>query len=252
MKLDFKQIDELKNKLDYYRPLPSEVVKNLHEDMLLKMTYNSNAIEGNTLSLKETKVVLEGITVGGKSLTEHLEAVNHKDAILFIEELAQEDHFLNETDIKSIHALILRHIDDKYAGVYRNNNVVITGAKHLPPHFLQITHKMHDFIHWYNQNYNVLHPIELAARVHVDFIGIHPFIDGNGRTSRLLMNLELIKAGFPPIIIKVENRLKYYETLDIAHTTHNYKPFIQLVLQEAIQSLAPYFYSLGIEDLNLE
>lgn len=244
--MDFSKLDTLKDTLDQHRPLSPEMIQNLHEDLILKWTFNSNAIEGNTLTLQETKVALEGITVGGKTLREHFEAINHKEAILFIEELVQKDELLNEHDIKSIHALILKNIDSKNAGKYRDINVLISGAEHKPPQSIDVAVKMQEFIHWYKLEHTNLHPIELAAKVHIDFVGIHPFVDGNGRTSRLLMNLELIKHGYPPAIIKVEDRLEYYKALDSAHTTQNYEPFLQLMSKIVEESFEPYFFVLGI------
>ena len=245
-KIDFSKLDKLKSQLDSYRPLSAQILQNLHEDLLLRWTYNSNAIEGNTLTLKETKVALEGITIGGKSLREHFEAINHKEAILFIEKLAQNNEMLNEYDIKSVHSLILKNIDEQNAGKYRDINVLISGAEFKPPHALEVSSKMQEFIKWYEHNHINLHPIELAARVHIDFVGIHPFIDGNGRTSRLLMNLELIKNGFPPAIIKVDNRLEYYKALDLAHTKKEYGAFIELMHKIVEESFEPYFFALGL------
>ena len=244
--MDFSHLDRLKAKLDAHRPLSQEMLSNLHEDLVLRWTFNSNAIEGNTLTLQETKVVLEGITVGGKNLREHFEAINHKEAIFYVEELTKKNELLCEHDIKSIHSLILKNIDDKNAGKYRDINVLISGAEHKPPQALEVSAKMQEFISWYKKEHTNLHPVELAARVHVDFVAIHPFVDGNGRTSRLLLNLELIKHGFPPAIIKVENRLAYYKALDIAHTTQNYEPFLELVSQVCVESFEPYFYLLGL------
>ena len=243
---DFNKLDELKQKLDSLRPLPSEVVTNLHEDLVLRWTYNSNAIEGNTLTLKETKVALEGITVGGKTMHEHFEAINHKEAIYFVEELVKNSEPLSEWHIKSIHQLILKNIDDEHAGVYRKNNVIISGANHIPPDALHVASEMNKFIEWYKNKATSLHPVELAARVHADFVKIHPFIDGNGRTARLLTNLELMKQGFPPVVLSVENRLEYYEALDAAHTKGDYAPFLSLISELVERGFAPYWYALGI------
>ena len=241
---DFESLDKLKAKLDTYRPLPQHILKNLHEDLLLRWTYNSNAIEGNTLTLQETKVALEGITIGGKSLREHFEAINHKDAILFVESLAHTDESLNEYNIKQIHSLILKNIDDENRGSYRKTNVIISGAEHTPPQSFEVAQKMEQFIKEYETNKLIMHPIELASFVHIEFVGTHPFIDGNGRTSRLLMNLELIKAGFPPVVINVEDRLEYYKALDTAHTTGNNELFLQLMKKVVEKSFEPYFYLL--------
>ena len=142
IKQDFKKLDELKLKLDSFRPLDLSIVKNLHEDLVLRWTYHSNAIEGNTLTLKETKVALEGITIGGKTLREHFEAINHKDAILFIEDLAQKEERLSEYSIKQIHSLILKNIDDENKGKYRTTNVIISGAEHKPPQSFEVQSKM--------------------------------------------------------------------------------------------------------------
>lgn len=247
IKQDFKKLDELKLKLDSFRPLDLSIVKNLHEDLVLRWTYHSNAIEGNTLTLKETKVALEGITIGGKTLREHFEAINHKDAILFIEDLAQKEERLSEYSIKQIHSLILKNIDDENKGKYRTTNVIISGAEHKPPQSFEVQSKMQEFIKKYNENITKLHPIELASFVHIEFVKIHPFIDGNGRTSRLLMNLELIKAGFPPVVIELEDRLEYYKALDIAHTENDYKPFLELMKKVVEKSFEPYFYVLDVK-----
>ena len=244
IKQDFRKLDELKLKLDSFRPLNPYIVKNLHEDLVLRWTYHSNAIEGNTLTLKETKVALEGITIGGKTLREHFEAINHKDAILFMEDLAQKEERLSEYSIKQIHSLILKNIDDENKGKYRTTNVIISGAEHKPPQSFEVQSKMQEFIKKYNENITKLHPIELASFVHIEFVKIHPFIDGNARTSRLLMNLELIKAGFPPVVIELEDRLEYYKALDIAHTENDYKPFLELMKKVVEKSFEPYFYIL--------
>lgn len=245
--IDFKKLDKLKTKLDLYRPLSPQIVKSLQEDLVLRFTYHSNAIEGNTLTLKETKVALEGITIGGKTLREHFEAINHKEAIFFIEELAKKEENLNENSIKQIHSLILKNIDDENKGKYRTTNVIISGAEHKPPLSFEVASFMQDFIKEYYENKQKLHPVELASFVHIEFVKIHPFIDGNGRTSRLLMNLELIKAGFPPIIIELEDRLEYYKALDIAHTKNDYIPFLSLMQKIVEKSFEPYFYILGIK-----
>ncbi len=240
----FSKVDHLKATLDAHRPLPESVIKNLHEDLVLRWTYNSNAIEGNTLTLMETKVVLEGITIGGKSLREHFEAINHRDAILFVEELVQQREALSEWQIRNIHQLIFKNIDEQHAGRYRTLNVLISGATHTPPDHLLVPEQMSRFIAAID---NGLHPVERAARIHVDFVGIHPFVDGNGRTSRLLMNLELMKAGFPPVVIPVEQRLRYYQALDLAHVKGDYQPFIEFVVEVVEQSFQPYFFALGIK-----
>jgi Fic family protein len=163
----------------------------------------------------------------GKSLREHFEAINHREAIYFVESLVQNGEPLTEYSIKSLH-------------------VLISGATHRPPSNIEVASKMEEFILWYQNEAQKLHPIERAARVHVNFVGIHPFSDGNGRTSRLLMNFELMKSGFPPAILKVKNRLAYYEFLDKAHTQGNYKSFMNLVCDIVEESFEPYWFALGI------
>jgi Fic family protein len=237
--LNFREIDQLKSQLDSLRPLPEHTVRSLHQQQVLEWTYHSNAIEGNTLTLKETKVVLEGITIGGKSMREHFEVINHKEAIDYVEAMVQNQNSLSEWQIKSIHQLVLKNIDSDNAGQYRQQNVVIAGAEHLPPNYFKVPEAMADLIRQYQTHAN-LHPVELAARLHVDFVGIHPFVDGNGRTSRLLMNFELMRHGYLPIIIPVEQRLSYYEALDSAHTDKNYDLFIDLVSQLEQSTLQRY------------
>ena len=240
----FKEIDVLKNKLDSFRPLNPQIIKNLYETFILDLTYNSNAIEGNTLTLQETKIVLEGITIGGKTLREHFEAINHKEALLYIENLIKSDELL-ELDIKQIHSLILKNIDDENKGKYRDVNVLISGAKHIPPESFEVSVLMKDLVDWYNNNSQTLHPIELASKLHIDFVKIHPFIDGNGRTARVLLNLVLLKKGYPFVIIKKEDRLDYYKALDIAHTTGDYKLFYELIIKCLKKSFERYFFVLG-------
>ena len=224
----FTKIDALKKELDSLRPLPKNTLRSLHEQLVLEWTYHSNAIEGNTLTLKETKVVLEGITIGGKSMREHFEAINHKEAIEYVEAIATDKEVLTEHVIKSIHQLILKNIDNDNAGIYRRENVLISGAEHIPPDHVLLPEKMKTLVEEYHSFSE--HPLERAARLHLDFVKIHPFVDGNGRTARLLMNLDLMKAGFQPVTIKVADRLAYYEALDKAHTQDNIQDFLQLVV----------------------
>ncbi len=247
MHSSFQAIDVLKTTLDQHRPLDPAIVANLREDLIVRWTYHSNAIEGNTLTLRETKVALEGITIGGKSLREHLEAVNHRDAILLLEELVQKNEPLDEWSIKSLHNLILKGINDDNAGRYRTVNVRISGAEHLPPDQLVVPELMEKFIAWYRDESMALHPVERAARVHSDFVKIHPFVDGNGRTSRLLMNLELLKSGYPAAVLPVERRLEYYAALDQDHAHGNPQPFLALIADIVQDSFQPYWHALGIQ-----
>lgn len=235
----FDEVDNLKKKLDSKRPIPKETLKSLKESINLEWTYNSNGIEGNTLTLRETQVVLEGITVGGKSIKEHLEAINHEQAILFLDELVKEDNPITEWNIKNIHQLILKEIDNENAGKYRKENVTIKGAAHIPPDYITVPELMEKLILNY-KTWNIYHPIVKATLLHGELVKIHPFIDGNGRTSRLIMNLDLMNSGYNPIIIKKEDRLKYYEALDKAHTTYDYTDFVKLVTKLEIEMLKKY------------
>ena len=235
----FDEVDSLKKELDSKRPIPKETLKSLRESVNLEWTYNSNGIEGNTLTLRETQVVLEGITVGGKSIKEHLEAINHEKAILFLDDLVKDNEPISEWNIKNIHQLILKDIDNENAGRYRKENVTIKGATHIPPDYLKVPELMEKLILTYNA-WSEYHPIIQAALLHGELVKIHPFIDGNGRTSRLLMNLVLMNKGYNPVIIKKVSRLKYYEALDTAHTTGNYTDFVKLVTKLEVEILKKY------------
>ncbi len=193
----FAEINKKKRLLDQKRPLPEHTSRSIREHLIVYWTYHSNALEGNTLTLPETKVVLEGITVGGKTIKEHLEATNHKEAILYVEEIVSRNEQLSEWQIKNLHRLILKHIEDELAGVYRKENVTISGATHIPPDFVLVRDEMEQLILRYESwqvDQNV-HAIERASLLHIEFVKIHPFIDGNGRTARLLLNFELMKAA---------------------------------------------------------
>lgn len=245
----FEKLDALKAQLDAYRPLDANVVKNLHENLVLQWTYHSNAIEGNTLTLKETKVALEGITIGGKTLREHFEVINHREAILMVEDLVSQRTPVSERVIKDLHYLVLKNIDQDNAGRYRQVNVLISGAEHKPVDALHVPEQMTALIDWYSTKATGLHPVERAARVHGEFVKIHPFVDGNGRTARLLMNLELMKAGFPAAVLPVQSRLAYYEALDTAHCQGDYAPFVELLCQVVADSFKPYWWALGVKDV---
>jgi Fic family protein len=263
----FAEIDRLKSLLDSLRPLPEHTVRTLHEQQVLEWTYHSNAIEGNTLTLKETKVALEGIAIGGKTLREHFEVINHKEAIDYVEAIVQNQEALSEWQIKSIHHLMLKNIDDRNAGQYRQENVVIAGAEHLSPDYIKVPEVMAGLMDWYRratgldsphpsplpegEGTSLMHPVECAARLHVDFVGIHPFVDDNGCSSRLLMNFELMRQGFLPVIIPVENRLAYYDALDTAHTRGDYSLSIELVASLEQATLERYLRIVqGATDTN--
>lgn len=212
------QIDRKKRELDTRRPLTEGELERLNEEFVVEYTYNSNAIEGNTLTLRETDLVLRGLTVDSKPLKDHLEAVGHKDAFDFVRELVKENAPLSEHNIKQIHYLVLA--DKKQdRGVYRRVPVHIMGAHHEPAQPYLIEPKMEQLLQEYKDDTE--HIITKLARFHIEFEGIHPFIDGNGRTGRLLVNLELMKAGYPPIDIKFKDRMKYYDAFDAYHVKRN-------------------------------
>lgn len=236
----FTEIDTKKKLLDAKRPLPVHTAQSLREHLLIEWTYHSNAIEGNTLTLAETKVVLEGITVGGKTLREHLEVINHREAILYLEEIVKKNEPLSEWQIRNVHRLVLSKIDDENAGTYRRENVRIAGAKHIPPPFYELPGEMERLMQWYEGDGRALHPVERAAQLHIRFVGIHPFVDGNGRTARLLLNLELMKQGYLPVVIHRELRMEYYDALDKAHTTGDCLDFTVLVEVEQNHQLDMY------------
>lgn len=236
----FKKIDILKEEFDKNRPLPKIILDKLQNAFNIEIIYNSNAIEGNTLTLHETKMIIEqGLTVGGKPFKDYLETINLSEAIEFVEELAKNQEEINEINIKKIHYLILKGVnkENMYAGTYRNIPVMISGSEHTPPQPYVVPIEIENLLYWYNENKTILHPVELASLFHFKFVYIHPFIDGNGRTARLLMNLILMQHGFPPAIVKAENeiRAKYYNTLEIASTTNNTVPFIHFI-SECIES----------------
>ena len=235
----FDEVDKLNELLNSKRPISKETLKSLKESINLEWTYNSNGIEGNTLTLRETQVVLEGITVGGKSLKEHLEVINHEQAILFLDDLIKDKEPISEWNIKNIHGLVLKEIANDNAGKYRNENVKIKGATHIPPDYLIASELMENLVLNY-ENWDKYHPIIKAALLHGELVKIHPFVDGNGRTSRLVMNLSLMNSGYLPVIVKKEKRLEYYNALDKAHTTGDYTDFVKLVNELEIEMLNKY------------
>ncbi|MFH1542171.1 MAG: Fic family protein [bacterium] len=217
-----KEIDQKKAKVDTARPLPKIVLDKLSEYLDIEWTYNSNAIEGNTMTLQETMLILkEGLTISGKSMREHLEVTNHKNAIDFLGELLKKIEPIAQKDILKIHALILEGIRNEYAGKIRDVEVRIPGSRHKCPQPAELPALMQDFSQWLvdQQENKILHPVRFAAQAHFKLVDIHPFIDGNGRTSRLLMNLILMKYGYPIAIFECETepRQAYYSALERGH-----------------------------------
>ena len=212
------QIDRKKKELDNKRPLTEGEISRLNEEFIIEYTYNSNAIEGNTLTLRETDLVLRGLTIDQKPLKDHMEALGHKEAFDFVSELVKNNIPISESVIKQIHYLVLADKKND-RGVYRKIPVRIMGAKHEPVQPYLIEPKMEKLLIDFNKSTE--HIVTKLARFHIEFESIHPFIDGNGRTGRLLVNLELMKAGCPPIDIKFTDRIAYYNAFDEYHTKHN-------------------------------
>lgn len=223
----FTEIDALKAELNSRRPLTQGEVERLREEFMIEFTYNSNAIEGNTLTLQETAMVLEGMTIDKKPLKDHFEAVGHRDAFLYIEDIAK-DAKISESVIRNIHSLVLMNKpEDK--GIYRQIPVTIMGAYTKPVQPYLIEPKMTELLLKNESRYTSMHHIERIARFHIEFEGIHPFIDGNGRTGRLVLNLDLIQNGYPAINIKFADRKKYYDAFDEFYRNNNANAMIQLI-----------------------
>ncbi len=212
--------------------------------MDIEYNYESNRIEGNTLTLQETALVVnEGVTISGKSMREHLEAINHAEAISYIKDIAKQDIEISERTIKEIHALILHGIDRENAGRYRTVPVMISGSTHMPPQPYLIEKQMEDFILRFKQmEAEKVHPVLIAAYLHDELVRIHPFIDGNGRTSRLLMNLYLLRHGYVIITLKGSNdaKVNYYKALEMSHTEQLPEDFQKLVIEAEIAALQKY------------
>jgi len=217
------------------RPLSAEIVGQLRRNMEIEYTYNSNAIEGNTLTLRETQLVIrEGVTISGKSLNEHLEAKNHPKAIEYVENLA-ESTGLSEAEVLKVHEIIFSGILEN-AGNYRNGQVYIEGSAYMPPPAFEVPGLMRELLDWLEKNPQELRPIEKAAVFHYRLVAIHPFDDGNGRAARLMMNLVLIRHGYPMTVIKNVDRRKYYDTLRKADGG-DLKPFVNFIARCVEQSL---------------
>jgi Fic family protein len=234
------RLERKKAQLDELRPLPAAAVRRLKEQLTIEWIYNSNAIEGSTLTLKETRLILEtGLTIGGRSLREHFEVINHKDAIEYVETLAAGNEPVSPFHVRQIHRLVLARIDDDNAGQYRMLPVQILGTAHQPPEAWQVPALMQDWGDWLNGPAQTLHPVERAALAHHRLVTVHPFIDGNGRTARLVMNLLLMRDGYPPTIILRANRGQYYRILARADRG-NESPLVNFVGRAVERSLTLY------------
>lgn len=233
----FSRIDALKEQLDKRRPLTAGELQRLRDEFLIEYTYNSNAIEGNTLTLQETALVLEGVTIDRKPLKDHLEAVGHKDAFLYVQDLVKNKVPFSEAIIKQIHTLVLMDRPED-RGIYRRIPVRILGAYHTPPEPYLVAEMIEKLVkESANQK---LHPIEAAALFHLKFEGIHPFVDGNGRTGRLILNLFLMQSGYPPINVKFTDRKRYYEAFDSYYRDQDAGVMVMMIAEYVEQRLLDY------------
>jgi Fic family protein len=239
--MDFSRIDSLKSQLAEKRPLNAGELKRLRDEFNIEFTYDTNAIEGSTLTLRETALILqEDITIAEKPLRMHLDAVGHRDAFEYVVKIANAADLLTEQRIKEIHSLVYMN-DPENKGTYRRVPVIIQGATHTPPQPYLIAPQMEELLADYETMKRDMHIIEAIAEFHLRFEGIHPFIDGNGRTGRLLINLEMIKAGLLPVNIKFTDRLKYYECFDKYFSeTRTAAPLVELIVNYEIQEMERY------------
>lgn len=238
--MNLNHIDELQAKLKSLRPLNAAELKRLREELIIENTYHSNAIEGSTLTLRETAMILqEGITIAEKPLREHLEAIGHKDAFEYILSLTEQGTPLTEFVIKDIHSLVLMN-DAANRGVYRGIPVTILGALHTPPQPYLVPVQMESLLLDYAEWLTRRHILEAAAEFHLRFEGIHPFIDGNGRTGRLILNFELMKAGLLPVNIKFSDRRRYYECFDSYSESGYAEKLVELLAEYEVAELERY------------
>ena len=246
--INFDSIDVENNKYKEVK-LNEWLPKQLKIDLNIKWTYNSTGIEGNSYTLNQTRILLaEGITIGGKRLVEHLEIIGHSEAIEYLEDIIENNVELTEREIKNIHSLVTKDIENVNSGAYRNNAVYISGSKHIPPQPYLVSEKMEELMLWYNNESKNIHPIERAAILHGEFVSIHPFIDGNGRTARLLLNFELMKNNYPAIIIEIEEREKYFDALEVGNLSGNWDKFTEFV-REKCEERIDYMNEFKISEL---
>ncbi len=235
-----KSINEYKQKIDNFRPLSQHILEQLKAYYKVSLTYTSNAIEGNSLTETETKIIIEdGITIGGKPMKDHLEVIGHSEAYDFLFELAN-NRKITEEEILKLHHLFYKSINEQKAGVYRDCNVIITGSDFELPKYGQVPKLMKDFANNILQMKEKLHPVEFAARLHLDLVTIHPFVDGNGRTARLLMNLALLQAGYNIAIISPVVRNDYIAALKDAQINKNDTLFINFISEMVLESQKDY------------
>ena len=240
LKKKLSRIDKLKEKWSELKPLNFNQLSKLNGYFRVKYTYESNRIEGNTLTYQETHLVInEGLTIGGKSMNDHLEAINHNEAVHWLAELVSGDEDMNKRNVLDLHRLILKSIDSSNAGIYRKIPVRISGSQHEPPEPYLLEKLMEDYFSHYSKQRRILHPVILAAEAHERLVSIHPFTDGNGRTSRLVMNFVLLRNGFTLANLKGDDksRLEYYKALEDVQVNNKPEPFYHLIADKVIESL---------------
>lgn len=234
----YQRIKKKKKELDSFRPLSPSLANRLHEQVLVNWTYNSNAIEGSSLTLRETQLVLEeGLTIGGKPLKDHLAAINHKEAIDYLEDVCAKKERISLSLVNQIHQLVLKKIDDQNAGKLRQVEVMITGSNYVPPDPSLVPKLMVEFDQWLRKKRKPEEIIDFAAQAHFRLVDIHPYVDGNGRTARLLMSLVLMKEGYPPVVILKTDRKQYYRFLEQGHQG-KIKPFVNFIGRQVERTLA--------------
>ncbi len=234
MKSLLEEVDTLHHQILVCRPFEGDLLTEVKEYFRIGLTYSSNSIEGNSLTESETKVVIEdGLTIGGKPLRDHLEASGHSDAYDFIYSLLDTET-LSENDIKEIHRLFYHRIASNEAGSYRAKKVILTGSKYPLPNPDELPTLMSSFTNNLRSKWNTLHAIEKAAQIHKHFVFIHPFVDGNGRVARLLMNLSLLREQYLPVIIPPLRRAEYISALEEAHEDDS--TFLSFIAEMAIET----------------
>jgi len=244
--MNHEALTKKKRQLDEHRPLSAALVRNLEEWFRVELTFTSNALEGNTLTRRETALVVEkGLTVGGKTLVEHLEATNHAAALDYVKEQVERDPSeLSAREVLKIHETILKGIDDANAGQYRTVPVRISGSGVVLPNPRKVPDLMDAFCTWLGSETG-LHPVEFAGEAHYRLVTIHPFVDGNGRTARLLMNLLLMQQGYPPAIIRKTDRLAYISSLEQAQTGGSKRDYQSIIGKAVSRSLDIYLKALS-------
>lgn len=237
----FKDIDEYKSKIDKFSPLSKNILEQIKSYFKISFTYTSNSLEGNSLTLNETKIIIEdGITIGGKPLREHFEVVGNSKAYDLLFEISNDNFAISEDTVLELHKMLYTPIDEKQAGKYRDCNVLITGSEYELPKYNLVPKLMKKFIADIEQKQKTMHPVEFSAWLHERIVSIHPFVDGNGRTARLLMNLALLNAGYNIVTIPPIVRNDYIAGLQDAQLKNDLKPFTNFISEMVLESQKEY------------